>query len=71
MREIFQPRQTQRVRMLLNRILEDRRSEQRFQELKARVLAAETKGNMDDPPNGGPATGRGNSGVEEGQPSVG
>ena len=34
----------------------------------ARVRAAETKGKVDDPPNGGPATGRGNSGVEEGQP---
>ena len=34
----------------------------------ARVRADETKGKVDDPQTGGPATGRGNSGVEEGQP---
>lgn len=68
---IFHPRQTQRVRMLLNRIPGDRRSEQRFQELKGRVRAAETMGKVDDPPNGGPAMGGGNSGVKEGPPSVG
>ena len=37
----------------------------------ARVRAAETKGKVDDPPNGGPAMGGGNSGVKEGPPSVG
>jgi hypothetical protein len=57
--------------MLLNRIPGDRRSEQRFQELKGRVRAAETMGKVDDPPNGGPAMGGGNSGVKKGPPSVG
>ena len=66
---IFHPRQTERVRMLLNRIPEDGRSEQRFLDLTARVRAAE-KGEQDAPPNGGPATRLGNSGASEGPPSV-
>jgi hypothetical protein len=40
---IFHRRQMEQVRMLLNRIPEDRRSEQRFLELGVRVRAAETK----------------------------
>jgi hypothetical protein len=39
--------------MLLSRIPGDSRSDRRFQELKGRVRAAETKGKVDDPPNGG------------------
>jgi hypothetical protein len=62
---IFHPRQTERVRMLLNRIPEDRRSEQPFLDLTARVRAAETKDEQ-----GGPATRLGSSGVTEGPPSV-
>jgi hypothetical protein len=39
--------------------------------MTARVRAAKTMGKVDDPPNGGPAMGGGNSGVKEGPPSVG
>ena len=63
---IFHRHQTERVRMLLNRIPEDRRSEQRFLDLSARVRATETKGEYDVAPNGGPATQPGKSGATEG-----
>ena len=66
---VFHRRQAERVRMLLNRIPEDRRSERRFLDLSARVHAAETKGE-DAAPNGGPATQLGNSGATEEPPSV-
>lgn len=48
---IFHLRQTERVRMLLNSVPEERRSEQQFLDLLARVLAAEKKGE-DDAANG-------------------
>ena len=67
---IFHRRQTERVRMLLNRIPEDWRSGQRFLVLSARVHAAETKGEQDAVPNGGLATQLGSSGATEGPPSV-
>ena len=41
---VFLPRQTERVRMLLNRIPEDRRADKRCLDLRARVLAVEAKG---------------------------
>ena len=67
---IFHRRQTERVRMLLNRVPEERPSERRFLDLSARVCAVETRGERDAAPNGGTATQSGNSGVGEGPPSV-
>ena len=67
---IFHRRQTERVRMLLNRIPEEKRSEQRFLDLSARVRAVETKGEQDAPPNGGPVDPLGNTAVRGGPPSV-
>jgi hypothetical protein len=49
---IFHPRQTERVRMLLNSVPEERRSEQQVLDLVARVRAAEKKGEPDGPANG-------------------
>ena len=44
---IFHRRQTERVRMLLNRIPEDGRAQQRYLDLSARVRAAEKEGEPD------------------------
>jgi len=44
---IFHPRQTERVRMLLNGLPEEMRSEQRFLDLSVRVRVAEKKGEPD------------------------
>jgi hypothetical protein len=65
----FHTRQTERVQMLLNRVPEDRRSDQRFLALAARLHAAETKGEPGTAPNDGPATPPGDSGGAEGPPS--
>lgn len=50
---IFHRRQTDRVRMLLNCLPKDRRSEQRFLDLSARVREAEAKGEQDASANAG------------------
>ncbi len=67
---IFHPRQTEQVRMLLNSIPEERRSEQRFLGLSVRVRAPDKKGEPGASPNVGPAKPFANSGTSDGPPSV-
>jgi hypothetical protein len=54
---IFHPRQTERVRGLLNSVPAERRSEQPFLDLSARVRAAEKKGEPSGPANGSQPSG--------------
>lgn len=49
---IFHPRQTERVRMLLNSVPEEKYTEQRFLDLTSRLHAAELKGKRSIAPNG-------------------
>ena len=69
---VFHNRQTERVRMLLNRVPQEKRSDKRFLELSVRLHAVETKANSERnaAPNGGPTTRLGDSGITEGPPSV-
>ncbi len=67
---VFHHHQTERVRMLLKRVPEEKRSDRRFVDSVARLHAAEASGEQDAAPNGGPATRSGKSSAAEGQPSV-
>ena len=54
---IFHPRQVERVRMVLNRLPEARRTDGEFLELAARLRELEKRnGEPGDAPNDGPAT---------------
>jgi hypothetical protein len=69
---VFNARQTQHVRMLLNRLAEDKPSDPRYLDLTVRLHAFESKlkSERGAAPNGGPTPPSGNSGVTKGPPSV-